>query len=289
MFGKQEPIKRGPDGQWLEDDRKGTGANRRSIYLAQTRTRSVNFLHVFDCPDMTSDNQPERFRSSLPTQSLALMNNPLVMRTSKAFTQKVLEKSANNYDGAVKLAFEEAYKGKLATLADSAALVCAGTATGDYTALPDLLAFARQCDVLTFDHEHVPGEHLAALERAAEVSNKRYREALQQQQDQIVMSKQLAQIARDVPLKLNLKALEIQQPDKPALAALYRELGFSSLLKELGTEAVASSAPARDKDRTLPGQRGRARSWYLRASRGGLPRPRGSSAGSPARPGDRPI
>jgi 5-(carboxyamino)imidazole ribonucleotide synthase len=52
------------------------------------------------------------------------------------------------------------------TPADSAALVCADTVTGDYTALPDLLAFARGCDVLTFDHEHVPGEHLAALERA---------------------------------------------------------------------------------------------------------------------------
>ena len=53
------------------------------------------------------------------------------------------------------------------TRADSAALVCAGTVTGDYTALDELLAFARDCDVLTFDHEHVPGEHLAALERAA--------------------------------------------------------------------------------------------------------------------------
>ena len=92
MFGKQEPIKRGPDGQWLEDN-QGHGANRRSLYLAQTRTRSVAFLHVFDCPDMTSDNQPERFRASLPTQSLALMNNPLVMRTSTAFTQEVLEKT----------------------------------------------------------------------------------------------------------------------------------------------------------------------------------------------------
>src|SRR5690348_15864266 len=59
MFGKQEPIKRGPDGQWLEDN-LGHGSNRLSLYLAQTRTRSVNFLHVFDCPDMTSDNQPER-------------------------------------------------------------------------------------------------------------------------------------------------------------------------------------------------------------------------------------
>jgi hypothetical protein len=109
MFGKQEPIKRGPDGQWLEDDKKGEGIGRRSLYLAQTRTRSVAFLHVFDCPDMTSDNQPQRFRASLPTQSLALLNNPLVFRTTQALTQQVLERSNNDYDVAVKLAFDEAY------------------------------------------------------------------------------------------------------------------------------------------------------------------------------------
>ena len=109
MFGKQEPIKRGPDGQWLEDDKKGNGPSRRSLYLAQTRTRSVAFLHVFDCPDMTSDNQAERFRASLPTQSLALLNNPLVFRTTRAFTQQVLERAKGNYDEAVTLAFDEAY------------------------------------------------------------------------------------------------------------------------------------------------------------------------------------
>jgi len=109
MFGKQEPIKRGPDGQWMEDDKKGAGQSRRSIYLAQTRTRWVNFLHVLDCPDMTSDHQDERFRSSLPTQSLALMNSQLVMRASKAFTDKILEQTANNADAAVTLAFEEMY------------------------------------------------------------------------------------------------------------------------------------------------------------------------------------
>jgi len=108
MFGKQEPIKRGPDGQWLEDN-QGTGAVRRSLYLAQTRTRSVAFLHAFDCPDMTSDNQAERFRSSLPTQSLALLNNPLVIRTSKAFATEVLEKTNKNYDQAVNLAYDIAY------------------------------------------------------------------------------------------------------------------------------------------------------------------------------------
>jgi DNA polymerase I len=81
-----------------------------------------------------------------------------------------------------------------------------------------------------------------ALERAEEVSNKRYREALQQQSEQVTMSKQLAQIARNIPLKIDFKTLEIQQPDLPALVALYRELGFNSLLKELGAEAIAASA-----------------------------------------------
>ena len=49
---------------------------------------------------------------------------------------------------------------------DSAALVCAGTVIGDYTSLDDLRAFAEGCDVVTFDHEHVPVAHLAALEAA---------------------------------------------------------------------------------------------------------------------------
>src|SRR5437870_84443 len=83
-----------------------------------------------------------------------------------------------------------------------------------------------------------------ALDRADEVSNKRYREALQQQRDQVLMSKQLAAISTDVPMKLDFEALERREPDVPALASLYRELGFNSLLKELGTQAVAASRPA---------------------------------------------
>src|SRR5882757_284076 len=70
-----------------------------------------------------------------------------------------------------------------------------------------------------------------ALDHAAEVSNKRYREALQQQREQVLMSKQLAEIAKDAPIELNLPALELRAPDVDALAALYRELGFNSLLR----------------------------------------------------------
>src|SRR5437667_7340670 len=83
-----------------------------------------------------------------------------------------------------------------------------------------------------------------ALEHAQEVENKRYREALQQQREQVMMSKQLATIATDVPLELDLGSLERHAPDVHALGALYRELGFNSLLRELGAEVVASSAPA---------------------------------------------
>jgi len=84
----------------------------------------------------------------------------------------------------------------------------------------------------------------SALDHADEVSNKRYREALQRQREQVLMSKQLAAIATDAPIDVKLQELELRPPNGIALAELYRELGFNSLLKELGAEAVASSAPA---------------------------------------------
>src|SRR5260370_16025121 len=84
----------------------------------------------------------------------------------------------------------------------------------------------------------------SALDHADEVSNKRYREALQQQREQVLMSKQLAAIVTDAPIDVKLQELELRPPDSGALVELYRELGFNSLLKELEMQAVASSGPA---------------------------------------------
>jgi DNA polymerase I len=81
------------------------------------------------------------------------------------------------------------------------------------------------------------------LAHADEVSNKRYREALQQQKEQVIMSKQLATIALEVPLKLDLDKLKVREPDTAALMELYRELGFNSLLKEL----LAGSAAEKEQ------------------------------------------
>jgi 5-(carboxyamino)imidazole ribonucleotide synthase len=52
----------------------------------------------------------------------------------------------------------------LAEAEDVAAVPAVASApVGDYRDLDDLRAFARGVDVLTFDHEHVPTEHLLAL------------------------------------------------------------------------------------------------------------------------------
>jgi DNA polymerase I len=83
----------------------------------------------------------------------------------------------------------------------------------------------------------------SALDHADEVPNKRYREALQQQRERVLMSKQLAEIAKDAPIEVKLQELELHPPNSTALAELYRELGFNSLLRELGSKAVAASAP----------------------------------------------
>src|ERR1035437_3951397 len=74
----------------------------------------------------------------------------------------------------------------------------------------------------------------AALERAAEVEKKTYRESLQNHVEQIRMSKQLATISTDVPVEFSAERVKAQAPDPALLKAIYKEMEFHSLLKELG-------------------------------------------------------
>jgi len=91
-----------------------------------------------------------------------------------------------------------------------------------------------------------------ALKRAEEVTNKRYREALLQQKDQVLMSKQLAAIDTAVPIELDIDKLKMREPDPTALVPLYRELGFNSLLKELmGSGSLEKHAAAQEVPTTF--------------------------------------
>jgi hypothetical protein len=111
MFGEFDPIKKSADGQYLPDETKGP-VNRRSVYLAQSRTRPVGFLHAFDMPTMTADSVSKRFRSTRPTQALVLLNNPLVRTTSKALADRVLEEKRGELDAALDRAYELAFSRK---------------------------------------------------------------------------------------------------------------------------------------------------------------------------------
>jgi 5-(carboxyamino)imidazole ribonucleotide synthase len=87
----------------------------------------------------------------------------------------------------------------LADAADeSAAQVVAGTQLGDYRSLDDLRAFAAGCDVITFDHEQVPGEHLAALERDG-VPVRPGAAALRFTQDKLAMRERLTGLGISCP------------------------------------------------------------------------------------------
>ncbi len=71
------------------------------------------------------------------------------------------------------------------------------------------------------------------LDRAAEVKRKTYRESLESNRDTILLSKELVTIHCEVPLELNLDEMRTQAPDVSACRALFTELEFTTLLKEL--------------------------------------------------------
>ncbi|MFG1952141.1 5-(carboxyamino)imidazole ribonucleotide synthase [Micromonospora sp. NPDC048830] len=81
---------------------------------------------------------------------------------------------------------------------DGAALVAADVQYGDHTDLAALRTFAKGCDVVTFDHEHVPTEHVRTL--AAEgVKLFPPADALLHAQDKQVMRERLGELGAPNP------------------------------------------------------------------------------------------
>jgi 5-(carboxyamino)imidazole ribonucleotide synthase len=81
---------------------------------------------------------------------------------------------------------------------DPAALVARDVVLGTHTDLDALRAFAKGCEVVTFDHEHVPSEHLRALV-AEGVKVHPGPDALQYAQDKLKMRVRLAELGLPVP------------------------------------------------------------------------------------------
>ncbi|MEP6591095.1 MAG: DNA polymerase I [Gemmatimonadota bacterium] len=90
------------------------------------------------------------------------------------------------------------------------------------------------------------------LERAAEIPGKRAREALLVSNDVARLSKRLVTIQLNVPVELDLATVVAQRPDKSALARVFNELEFTSLMARVekldgdidAGDAAVSAVPA---------------------------------------------
>lgn len=106
---------------------------------------------------------------------------------------------------------------------ESAAVVVRDPVVADEKSLADLQAFAAGCDVVTFDHEQVPPQHLHALE-AAGVLVRPGSAALLHAQDKGVMRSRLS--AAGVPCPRHRVVT-----DPADVAAFAAELGIDVVLK----------------------------------------------------------
>jgi 5-(carboxyamino)imidazole ribonucleotide synthase len=101
---------------------------------------------------------------------------------------------------------------------ESAAQVIPDTVLGSHTDLDALRRFAEGCDVVTFDHEHVPTEHLHALQDAG-IAVRPGPEALVHAQDKALMRERLTAAGLPCPRWTRLPS------DRAEAASTLREFG----------------------------------------------------------------
>ena len=82
----------------------------------------------------------------------------------------------------------------------------------------------------------------AALDRADEVKKKTYRESLQNNRENILLSKELVTIHNSVPIEYSIDDMRTQPIDTAACRVLFAELEFTTLLKELAPDVDTTPA-----------------------------------------------
>jgi DNA polymerase I len=86
-----------------------------------------------------------------------------------------------------------------------------------------------------------------ALANWEQVKKKTYRESLRDHADQIRFSRELARIDLNVPVKLDLEALIVEEPDQKLAYELFNELEFAQLKQEFKGGAKPGEAAAVNK------------------------------------------
>ncbi len=101
--GPYVPTNRNDAGEVLVDA-KSPGADRRSIYLQQRRTQTLSFLNVFDSPSLVF-NCIQRPASTMPLQSLSLLNSDFAVVQSRRFAERLEREAGEAAADRVKHAF----------------------------------------------------------------------------------------------------------------------------------------------------------------------------------------
>jgi len=110
---------------------------------------------------------------------------------------------------------------------DGAALVAQDVVVGDYRSAPDVRDFARSCDVVTFDHEHVPNDIIRAI-AADGIAVHPGADALHFAQDKAAMRARLTELGLACPRWTDLSSAG---DPEAALSEFGAEVGWPLVLK----------------------------------------------------------
>lgn len=81
------------------------GVFRRSIYLQQRRSQGLSLLNVFDAPMMVL-NCTRRPVTTMPLQSLSLLNSEFAVNRGRAFARRIAREAEDSPEARVRLAFQ---------------------------------------------------------------------------------------------------------------------------------------------------------------------------------------
>ena len=90
-FGPYVPTRQTAIGEVVVDE-QAPGALRRSVYLQQRRSQTLSFMKVFDAPSVAVVCTA-RPSSTVPLQSLALLNSDFAVARAEAFARRLLSET----------------------------------------------------------------------------------------------------------------------------------------------------------------------------------------------------
>ncbi len=146
-FGPYIPTRQTPIGEVVVDE-KEAGARRRSVYLQQRRSQTLSMLKVFDAPAVATvcTTRPS---STVPLQSLALLNSDFAVTCREAFAKRLLAEADGSMPDSVRRAWQVAVGREPTAVEQSVATDFLASQRNQYSgADADAIALADFCQML---------------------------------------------------------------------------------------------------------------------------------------------